>query len=522
MDNLALARDYINKGKYDLAIVELKRTQAADARNDEAHILLGLVYQDLKEFDLALNEFKIALEINPNNLDVFTLIGNIYNKKGDYDAAIKAYSNNINSNAKNISQSYFELGKIYENDGKYDEAIREYEKSLKAEFNKDLLTRLIQTYRLAGKWQRIEERVLNDLSLIAQDDLFTRNLLLNELEIAQKKTVLATKIRSFTITLTNRCNLSCSMCVAKKIDWEMPKEVIKEIIEHLPYLEHIMWQGGEVFLFDDFADILEETKVYPHIKQLITTNGLLLTEDLIAKLTLQPELVLTISVDGVTRDVYENIRRGAKFDRLIENINLINSMRKRGRSNLSLHLNVTVMRSNYHQLSDFIEFAKDYEFSSVLFAPASQNTCIGENLFFTDRQDEQMLRCVTEGIKHARDKAREYEIILDTRIPTIDTANKDTQNRKNKAVVKHKGFFCYAPWQRLYINWDGNVYPDCMCTRPYDIGIGNVKRNSIRDIWNNEGMQMYRRKMIENDYMDLCNPACTSGMIPERYLKLNR
>lgn len=521
MDVLSLAKTYIQQKKFDAALAELKKTPLAGVQDDELHILLGLAHQGLKEFEPAVKEFRAALNINPRNSDISILMGNVYNEKGDYALAEDSYRQAINRGAKNKAQAYFELGKIHENRDRYEEAIEEYEASLEIGHNRDLSFRLIQLYRVMGKWEDAERRVLNDLRFISEKDVFLKNILLNELEMSQRKTVLSTKIRSFTITLTNRCNLGCLACEARRYQWEMPKETAEEIMGYLPYLEYIMWQGGEAFLVDYFKDLLEETKHFPHIKQTIVTNGMLLSEDLIANLMQLPDIVLTISVDGVTKDVYEYIRRGAKFDKLIKNLEIINSMRKHHNSGMRLHLNVTIMKSNYHQLLGFIDFAKEYGFGQILFRPVQGNFNNEENIFY--HRDKVALNLINKMMGEIYMKAQKYQITLDNRIPALEMSHSNTPyTHKDGRQTNNSGLLCYAPWQRLYISWGGNVYPDCMCFWPQDAGIGNVMRESIREIWNNAGMQLYRKKIIENNYMDLCSKDCISGNVPKRYLAFNK
>ncbi len=505
-----------------MAIKELETVLSFEPQNAEAHILLGLVYQEKMQYDLALENIRIALKLDPLNGTILTLMGNIYNLRGQYELAEKEYKKAIELKAKNSDDAHFELGRIYEMFNKYNDAIGEYELSLDIGYRKDALLKLIQLYRLTGRCESIEKRVADSLKEVPKEDVFLRNLLLNELEMAQGKTILSSKVRSFTITLTNRCNLSCSACEARRYKWEMPRKTAEEIMAFFPYLEYIMWQGGEVFLVDYFSDILEETKRYPNIKQLIVTNGMLLSEDLIEKLVIQPSVVLAISVDGVTKDSYENIRKGASFEKLISTINVINSKRKQHNSDLHLHLNVTIMKSNYHQLLDFIEFAREYGFSSVLFRPVQGNFDSEENIFYN--RDDDALNYMAAINCSLIEKAREYKIALDNRIPVPPNSSALDANNKNVCMGQDgcKKIMCYAPWQRLYISWDGNVYPDCMCVWPPDDGIANVKKASIKDIWNNEGMQFYRRKLLDNSHKDICSPDCIAGNIPERYLKFNR
>ncbi len=421
------------------------------------------------------------------------------------------------------AEELFLSGQNYEGLGRFDEAIREYRQSLDAEFRKEVSLKLIQLCRRIGKNDVVEQRALNDLKLVGEDDLFFRNILLNELEIARKKTVLSSKIRSFTVTLTNRCNLACRACEARNYKWQMPRETINEILEFFPYLEYIMWQGGEVFLTDYFEDILEKARDYPNIKNLIVTNAMLLSEETIEKLVRLPELVLAISVDGTTKNIYEGIRIGADFDKLLRHLGFLNSLRRQHNSNTRLHLNVTVMKSNYRQLLDFIEFAREHGFYSVLLRPVQGNFNSPENIFI--HQDKEALDFINEVMGEVIERAEKYRIILDNRVPYSNrkcAPGADKRDKKDNKVNNRTRLLCYAPWQRLYISWDGNVYPDCMCVWPADHGIGNVKMNSIKEIWNNEGMQLYRRKILESNYTDLCSPDCICGNIPERYLMFNK
>lgn len=43
--------------------------------------------------------------------------------------------------------------------------------------------------------------------------------------------------------------------------------------------------------------------------------------------------------------------------------------------------------------------------------------------------------------------------------------------------------------------------------------IGDIFKNSLEEIWNNEEMQLYRKKLLDNDYLDLCNSSCILGFI---------
>ena len=61
------------------------------------------------------------------------------------------------------------------------------------------------------------------------------------------------------------------------------------------------------------------------------------------------------------------------------------------------------------------------------------------------------------------------------------------------------------------INPAGYVCPACHCKEM----VGNVTESSLSQIWNNQKMQDYRRKIVEEGYHDLCNGYCIKGFIAE-------
>jgi len=69
------------------------------------------------------------------------------------------------------------------------------------------------------------------------------------------------------------------MCGRGDSIWEIPQDVAKQIVSWFPFLELITWQGGEVFLVDNFTKLFEKTFGFKHLNQIIITNALLITEE---------------------------------------------------------------------------------------------------------------------------------------------------------------------------------------------------------------------------------------------------
>jgi MoaA/NifB/PqqE/SkfB family radical SAM enzyme len=309
------------------------------------------------------------------------------------------------------------------------------------------------------------------------------------------------------------------MCGRGKDFWEISPKIIDQIISWFPFLELVTWQGGEVFLTKRFNDILQKTAPYKNMKQIIITNALLINEAWADKLTSLNNVDLTISIDGVTKDTYEYVRQGANFEKLIRNLKLINQARKRCGSKMITTLRATIMKLNYRHLERFVEFAKEYSFDVLLLAPLSTD-CNTENFDPQDifyRKDEEANKFIYEIKPRIRQMAREYKIklldMLPVSVPSHQSARVETKTDALSETVKIP--FCFRPWKQLAMNVRGDIFPECLCRYP----VGNIFQNTLEEVWNNEKMQMHRKKLAEFDYKYWCNPDCISGAIPPEHLK---
>ncbi len=489
--NLEMGRTYREKKELDRAITELEQALQLGLDNDEVHLELGRVYRERKQYLKAIEEFKAALRYRPSEARIHMELGWVYNDNEDYDLAVKELEQagllGIDDDEFHIS-----LGRMYRKAGEYELSAEEFRKAIE---------------KISGK-----------------DDVFLRNKMLNEIEISQKKEIIKSWPRYLGVTLTSRCNLRCIMCTVRENNWDIPYDIVKEIMGFFPYLEHIIWQGGEVFILDYFKELFQKAASYPNLKQTIVTNGLLIDEEWAEKLT-RCNADIIFSIDGVTKKTYEYIRRGARFDDLIKSIDILNAFKEKySKSNNSTPamsaMQVVVMRSNYQELGGVIEFARSHKFNRVLLQPVNGNFDNGENIFFNN--EEKVSRYIGEIMKVMKKEAQDSGIKLIEWLSTCCESRQDINHGgigcKKGDDRKKNGLLCYAPWQQMIIEWGGEVYPHCHCIQGGGSNeskrIGNVLEGSLTDIWNGERMQLFRKKIIDNDFLDLCNPGCLSGLIP--------
>jgi Tfp pilus assembly protein PilF/MoaA/NifB/PqqE/SkfB family radical SAM enzyme len=521
---LELARTYRENEEYPKAIEQLNAALSHNPPDGRIHLELGRVYHRIKELELAIKELDNAVELGLDNYEVHLEMARVYRQKGEYAKSVEEFKAALRYKPSD-ARMHLELGWLYYDNEDYDLSLKELEEAVSCGIDTDELhISLGRIYRKAGAYERSAEEFKKAIEKSPnQDDLFFRNKVLNEIEISQKKTILESKPIGLGITLTNKCNLKCRICGVWKQEWEIPGKVIREIIKLFPYLERIVWQGGEVFLLDYFDTLFEKASSYPHLKQTIITNGILINERRAEKLA-RNNVAIIYSIDAITKDAYEYIvGQGAKFEDLIQSISLVNEYRKRHDchkdpfNKMATIINVVVMESNYRYLDKFMDFARDYQFDEIQLVPL-----LGirgpENIFLN--QDRNAGEYLAEVMPLIERKARDYEIILHNWLPPIADAQKPQSGLAPGKDKPRKccDSICYLPWQQMFMTPDHKLKPGCYCSRD----IGDINISSLEDIWNGQVMQLYRQKMLAGEYAGLCDSVCVSGVIPQRELKVSR
>jgi len=332
-------------------------------------------------------------------------------------------------------------------------------------------------------------------------EIVKTNKKLNDEEIRQRKTKLDSFMRSLIVTLSSHCNLSCIMCEVKRVKWDIPQRAIEEIIELFPYLESVSWQGGEPFLLGYFEDIFDQATRFD-LKQTIVTNGILINEKWAEKLV-KNNVELTFSIDGITKEVYEHIRERAKFEDVIRSLKIIREAKHKCDSRrMTLRLHAVIMKSNYHLLEEFVDFAKEYEFQALHLMPVQGEVAGIENVF--SPPDMNVIRHISAMKKTIEEKAKKYNLLLLNALPE-EIGHKDEQIPPSLEGQDGQPL-CQMPWQQLNIDPGGGVRPGCLCLKT----VGSILENRIMDIWNNDAMQSYRKGIIEQDFKPICNPSCIS------------
>lgn len=335
--------------------------------------------------------------------------------------------------------------------------------------------------------------------------LFLKNKELNEAEFKDKKILLNSRPLALRIILTNLCNINCIMCNigSQKDKFTIPYEVINKIIDLFPYLERLDWQGGEVFLVEYFEELVQKASLYPNIYQTLQTNGLLLDKKW-AQLLAKYNIAVLFSIDATTKKTYERIRSGARFQDLLENINVFNEYREKYNSNAAKILCVCIMRSNYMEIEEFVDLAIKYDFKQISFGAIHGTNAVSEDIF--NPVDDQAIGYLKQRIPIIEKICQEKGIVLEASFKAYLVDKTDNLDKTYNIENSDGGIKCKFPWTSLCVDAirGGDVYPECLCSR----SAGNIMRDSLFNIWNASVMQQYRSAIATDNFKRICSEYC--------------
>ena len=493
------------------------------------------IYFDKNDIELAAKYISISEDIDKENLELKVLKARLKKNQGYLTKAIDILKQLLTL-LDNKDDIYIELADIYSLKGEYEKSIEYFGKVADKKRDKFLYLKLIELYCLTNQQEKSEEIAKKALSCVPNDK-FSQDSMLNEIEILQKKIVLKSKMKRLWVTVTSRCNIRCKTCGLWKTQWDLPYKTAKEVMENYPYMERLVWLGGEVFLYKHFEEMFDEACKWNNLKQQIITNGYVLNEKWMNKIIRAENTELTFSIDGVTKEVYEEIRQGSNFERVISNVRYIFNLKKSLGIKKDIRMNSVIMKTNYKQIYDLLELAHNEGFNQLSLMALHFDSAPNENIFYGESRDQQALNYVYKAIPILKERAKQYNIDLDVLLPCGDesfeevVAKQDkieTNLKTNKEQEKNIEFeevikepkveepkdlvvpinrvCCKMPWNYMMICDDGNVLLTGSCVKR----IGNIYENSINEIWNSSVAQEYRKLMIEKKFPeDMCRTECT-------------
>lgn len=306
-----------------------------------------------------------------------------------------------------------------------------------------------------------------------------------------------------TLGITNRCNLNCNHCLASstRTKDDFTTEELLRLIEELRQLKvlNICIFGGEPLIRKDFFVILKALSAL-RVPLSLNTNGTLITKSRASKLARYPIRAMAVSLDGSCAKVHDAIRGQGAFRATISGIqNLIEKK-------FQILVSTTVTRYNHTDVGNIADLSKrlgcqGVRFNEVMYT--GNAACCHESLVLTAKEKFALLDDL------AVLKNRFGGFITGSFIQVLDIISCIDQLPREKMPLEITS--CGAATSKCAIRPDGWVTP---CEILWDLKAGNVKKQSLLDIWRNAPIMKEFRKTIKVEQKDF--PECAGC----KYLKL--
>lgn len=338
------------------------------------------------------------------------------------------------------------------------------------------------------------------------------------------------------IELTPICNLRCRMCwwwgengiakqMAKNKDPLMYEklsttEVLTIMDEVADNNSSLYLSGAEVFTRPDIMEILK----YAHsnnIPTALTTNGTLIKDYQIRELSKMNNLRLNFSIDGLEK-THDYIRGKGNFEKTITVIKKLLETRGVNRYPV-INTNTTFsseILGEVHNLIDFLINLKvdGISFQHLWFTSESQAKQQSDRMitdFNIDERGHFSHVITTFPLEYIEKLASEVDNIQRHRYRVPVRIN---PRLSRDQIIKYytdldfsKRTKCFVPWNKILIKADGKAMfcPDEWITK---WEIGNIRNQSISELWNNDKAVLFRNSLISKGLFPICGRCCGINM----------
>lgn len=294
------------------------------------------------------------------------------------------------------------------------------------------------------------------------------------------------------LLITNKCNLTCSMCIRGNNSIEdMQFEDFKKIFDEQDTSEmEIVITGGEPTLHLNFEKFVKySSKKFK--KVLIATNGT--QNNYIDNIKNMKNIMFQVSLDG-NRDVHNQIRGKYVFDNILETIE------KFEKNEIKYCIASVVGYCNYKTIFELIPVLK--KLKKMKYWRISYEMPFGnaqKNKIFPTEKWNNFVDKILEEV--------EFPLLIKKIFPLeLYDKNMDSINQENRCLN------CGSGKENIYIYPDFNVYP---CTCLTDFCIGNIRVKNLEEIIKGKENNIFLNYNILEEsicnkckYKKLCNGGC--------------
>lgn len=294
------------------------------------------------------------------------------------------------------------------------------------------------------------------------------------------------------LDITHKCNLKCNICEIRKDSQaaEFSLEEVKKLIDQANYwgVKEFVFSGGEPLLREDIFEILEFVRTNNYQVGLLT-NGILI-KDVLTRLS--PYLIsntvsLSISLDALSAQIHDDIRgKVGSFEATLDGLKQLSKM-KENYPNINFNVISIVLNENLEELLPLVIFLKTLNVNSIQFQPLLAN-----NLIMKERSQhvkywipQERLPVLDRTIDSLVEFKKANVALVRNSLSNLGLIKKYFRGALTNEDVK-----CLYALKTMLIASNGDV------TTCFDC-YGNVRKNSLQEIFNSQAAEYSRRRVEE-------------------------
>jgi len=275
----------------------------------------------------------------------------------------------------------------------------------------------------------------------------------------------------------------------------MSLEVFEDLLDQMPTVCEVYTAGLSEILMTPQAELLgmlQAVRRRAIWTQLVTNGSLLHQRDWIPKIAESDLNEICVSVDGATRAVFESVRRGSNFERVVSNLRLlVRKMTSVGLEN-RVKVQMTVQNANVSEMGAVLDLVEQLGVRSIHY-------CV--DIFdwgsptWRARNRESAVSHRTEDLAALAETGRKKGLY----VGFIRTTDKFRLGGPNAAR-------CRWPFAAVMISSDSRVVPCCHISNPdfFEIPTDRCERLDVLKVWNSGPYREFRQSHREGNPPDVC------------------
>tara|TARA_B110000027_G_C16122545_1_gene304195 strand:- start:12604 stop:13611 length:1008 start_codon:yes stop_codon:yes gene_type:complete len=169
------------------------------------------------------------------------------------------------------------------------------------------------------------------------------------------------------LDITNTCNLKCIHCPQpimqakpgfkpQYFEFDWLKKVVDEIAESKQSMLLRIAGDGEPTIHPRLVEMVNYAKKNSQAVVNLTTNGLLVGQEVTEALLKADIDLVDFSIDAYSKDVFEEVRRGGNYQKLMRNIFGFVERRNALRKKTKVMVSFVAQKENQHEVQEFRKF----------------------------------------------------------------------------------------------------------------------------------------------------------------------